>query len=136
MTLPIPIGDLQITADDMRSILDSPSNNFLGEKTIDIKTNMAFNYVNAEINISDYPDVNVRDAVMQFGAWQLYMVYIESISDFIRAQTPTIVENRLTTLRESADLFLKVIGITLNMKNDKRLSKPTVAAVMTSTRDI
>lgn len=120
----------------MRAILDSPSNNFLGVNTIDIKMNMAFNYVNAAITISNFAEVNVRDAVMQFGAWQLYMVYIESISEYIKAQTPRIVENRLATLKESADLFLKLIGVSLDQDDDIALSKPRVAVTMTTTRSL
>ena len=135
MTTIITISDVEITHAKVRAILDSPSNDFVGDDTIGIKINMSYEYIQAETNLALYDTASIVNAVYNFAAWQIYMVYVESISEYIRAQTPTIVENRLETFRKIAMMYLKVIGIDLDGK-DTALMRSSAQGVLTEARDL
>ena len=117
----IEISGTQLTTEKVRSLLDSPSNEFLGDQSIITVVKRSYNWVNSETDISDYEGESVIDAIYAFAIWQLYMIYVESVSEYFKLQTPKMIMTRLQEFQSVAVLYCKAIGIVWPLDKDGQM---------------
>ena len=128
----IMIGTTQLNTDKVRSLLDSPSNSFLTDNAIIDVVKRSYNWVNSETTIGDYEDASVIDAIYAFAIWQVYMIYVESVSEYFKLQTPRMIMTRLEEFQSVAILYCKSIGIVWPLDKDGHIKGMNVDEINVS----
>lgn len=102
---------VDLDTDRVKELLDSPNNEYVKDENISKIVDRVTNWVNTQTNVSDYPSVNVVDAIYAISVWQTYMMYSESISESLKLQDMEGTYQKLMSFREIAITYARAIGI-------------------------
>lgn len=127
------VGDTTITTETLKGSMDGKSLQFMTDDAINTVGNMVWAYINGKTKVSEYAEGLVTSAFYAMANWQLYMIYVESISEYIEGQSPRLIDDRIDRLKAVAELYLNAINITLMPK--QLLYKPPPSAILTDTKE-
>ena len=118
VTIADPVNGVTLTVESVRKLLDSPSNGFLSEDGITLMLNRSYNWVVNKIDVTEFSGQSIADAIYAFTVWQSYMIYLESVSEYLKEQNPKMVVERADDFRKVAMLYLEAIGIKWPLDKD------------------
>ena len=128
------IGTTTITTESVRDSTDGKAFEFIKNETIDRITKSVIAYIKHKTDVEAFPEDLVLGAIYQFASWQLYLVYVESISEYIEGQNPRIIDDRIDKFKELAKIYLSAIGISLDIDRSLTMS-PTGIALTGGAKD-
>ena len=128
----VDVGSISLTVDKVQELLDSPSNSQISDATIILVVKRSHQWISSQTDIDDYDDQSVVDAIYAFAVWQLYMIYVESISEYLKHQTPRMIMSRLEEFQSIAILYLKAIGVIWPLDEKGRLKGMNIDEIKTN----
>ena len=123
----------KITTETIKNSLDGKSLQFMTDEAIDSVSKDVVAYVKSRTNIENYDNNQVIAAVNAMIKWQVYMVYIESISEYIADQSERIPDERSGKFRQIAEIYLSIIDVTLEATS--KMNRKSVAVGISDTYD-
>ena len=123
------INGVTLETATVRQLLDSPANSFLTDAAVEKVLVRSYNWVIGKIDTDDHSGQSIADAIYAFSVWQLYMVYTESISEYITEQSPSVVMKRVDDFRKAAVIYLEAIGIAWPLDKDGVLDVKNIKAI-------
>ena len=112
MTDILVLGENTITLENIKESLDGKVRN-MSDFALQQISEESVDFIKSQTDITLYNEKLVIAAVYKFIRWQIYMLYIESISEYVVDQGIRIEDDRIRRFRETAELFLSRIDVSI-----------------------
>jgi len=120
----LTFGDLALSEDRVKELLDDPAVKFLKLTTITAMMKRSYNLINFQIDINVGNQDLVKDAIYAMSAWYSFGAYGQSISSALQLQDIGAFRANLEHYKEVAEQFAGLIGVDLNKETEPVYDDP------------